>query len=102
MRIQNLGFRNQKYQIFSITTIRRPPKKLERRKKKWNLGKKDKKNKDKDAILATGDNEINTVCGQKKKKQATADTSNITYYNYEKKGYYVNKCPETLKNWCKS
>ena len=57
--------------------------------------KKKKKHKDKwDSInLATGVNKVE-VNDYRKKKQGISE---ITYYNYNKKGYYIKKCSELWK-----
>lgn len=60
-------------------------RKEKEKKKKWNQERKNKKDKDKNATPATKDNAINTVDGQKKKKRLTADASNVTYYNCNRK-----------------
>ena len=46
--------------------------------------KKDKKPKE---TPATGNNTVNAA--KKKKKR---DTSKVTYFNYNKKGYYASNC----------
>lgn len=44
------------------------------------------------------------VAGRLRKKQKQQDStknkdlSQVIYYNYNKKGHYINKYPETLKN----
>lgn len=73
------------------------------KKKKW---QKEKQNKKQDLIPATRVNMTNTAGRQKKQKKKSNQTlgniSDITYYNCNKKGYYVNTYPESSKNKCQS
>ena len=61
--------------------------------------KKDKKNKqhkDKRDSTTPATRVIMTKVGEKKEKKR--DTSEITYYNYNKKRHYPNLCPEPQKS----
>lgn len=82
--------------------ILRPSRRLEKRRRRNRiLEKRDKKDKNKVATPATGNNTINTIDSQKKKKtgnQTLGDLCNITCYNYNKKNDYANACPKHLKN----
>lgn len=71
---------------------------MKKKEKQGALEKKNKKDKDKDATPVTKDVTINTTYGQRKKKQPTGDTSNVTCYNCNKKHYYANKYFKPLKN----
>ena len=54
--------------------------------KKWRFREK----KEQSDILAIGNNAIDV--SKKKKKNWDCDTSGVTCYNYNKKGYFANTC----------
>ena len=76
----------------NVTELFEPAKKEDKQKKlkRWQKYIKDLKE-----TLATGDNAINALKKNSKKKR---DTSKITYFNCNNKGYHANTCTEFPKN----
>ena len=75
-----------------------PSNKARKDKKKRHYKNKRDFKKSKDSSTPALGVNMAKINGSEQRKRNKKDLSGVTYFNYNKKGHFANKCPETSKN----